>query len=576
MPRTVLKPLAKWTRDVQEWWRWAQFESAEEAAAHYMEAWGPEQALSIALRDAAPLALVAELARSGARADALDAQGSTPLHHAVRHMPEMLPLLLLPAGADPQAQDAEGRTALDLALELRAWSAVPPLLRADPAQLARRHATALISGAIADGAGDQEILATIGLAGACGRRCGDGTEATPPDWLVARLQPQQQRAGAAAAGAPPPRCGRRLVWKPLHLALLHGRPQVAAALVKFMQADVNEPLPGPRARRPLAWAAAERDASLVAALLSVGADPQAADARGETAFQICMRRCSADADAPPQPPPSRALPARLRALAARWRRGLRGELRGQHAPSGGSAPPMSHDEWSRVTVGALRYMMLKATGRLPQQGGTGAAWSVSAAAGGTTPRSPAARSRGSPSPPPSAPPALPPPPLLGRASPSLEHLSLDHPRRRGSEPLMDWPPRIDASFEAAAMGWEADRDGGALVADTQWHAGALGAYSDSDGDDSNSWCGADERAGGCPPIAVTGGYAYRASDGAAGGGSCSSGEGEEGCEEVGEALYAAVFDWKAHTAEARDYYGRLIGPGTGRHAPAMAKRDSMC
>lgn len=92
---------------MREWWSWAQFESAEEASAYYMEAWGPEQALCTALRDAAPLALVAELARSGARADALDAQGSTPLHHAVRHAPEMLPLLLLPvrvrAGALPAA-----------------------------------------------------------------------------------------------------------------------------------------------------------------------------------------------------------------------------------------------------------------------------------------------------------------------------------------------------------------------------------------------------------------------------------------------------------------------------------------
>jgi hypothetical protein len=153
--------------------------------------------------------------------------------------------------------------------------------------------------------------------------------------------------------------------------------------------------------------------------------------------------------------------------------------------------------------------------------------------------------------------------------------TLDHPRRRSPKLSPEWPPHIDPAFAAAAAGWEADRDGAALTADARWHAGALGAYSDSGGSDADSWCGADERAGGCPPIEVRGGYDYRSSDGAAGG-EGGSGEGEEGCEAAAEALCKAVFDWKAHTAEARDYYGRLVGPGTGRHAPAVATQDDFC
>jgi uncharacterized protein len=75
--------------------------------------------LATAYREEVTAAAIAEkLIEHGAELNAKDADGQTPLHHAVARSSQLLVATLIEAGADPYMKDAQGRSPVDLAKEL--------------------------------------------------------------------------------------------------------------------------------------------------------------------------------------------------------------------------------------------------------------------------------------------------------------------------------------------------------------------------------------------------------------------------------------------------------------------------
>ena len=74
--------------------------------------------LATAFRDeAVACAIAEELVANGAELNAKQADGTTPLHHAISRGAARLTARLVEAGADPHLKDAQGRTSAQLAKE---------------------------------------------------------------------------------------------------------------------------------------------------------------------------------------------------------------------------------------------------------------------------------------------------------------------------------------------------------------------------------------------------------------------------------------------------------------------------
>lgn len=75
--------------------------------------------LAVAHREEITAAAIAEkLIENGAELNAKDANGETPLHHAVARGSVLLVATLIEAGADPYMKDGHGRSPMDLAKDL--------------------------------------------------------------------------------------------------------------------------------------------------------------------------------------------------------------------------------------------------------------------------------------------------------------------------------------------------------------------------------------------------------------------------------------------------------------------------
>ena len=196
-------------------------------------------------------AVVAALAKAGAKINALDANGMTPLHLAVNfNKKPAVVTALIKAGADTGAREQRGWTPLHLAA---AFGKKPALVRALVGGGAKVDAR-LVSGRTALHLAAQgtsgELIAALVKAGA-GPDARDNYGRTPLHLAAQDDAPAVVRALVKAKAKINAR-DKRGAWTPLHLAAWFGKtPAVVKALIK---AGANRRAKDESGKTPLAYA----------------------------------------------------------------------------------------------------------------------------------------------------------------------------------------------------------------------------------------------------------------------------------------------------------------------------------
>jgi cytohesin len=223
--------------------------------------------------------------RNPGRIDAPDEHGQPPLHNAVVDGYDSLQMWLLDHGADPNAPNSRGETALHLAVlsdrtpDRRTMRA---LIRrgADP-NASREDGSSPLH--VAAGFGAQASVQALLENGADPRRRSHGGD-TP---LHAAATPQPDRTpedcrriiAQLVAGGADPNASNSFGLSPLHRAALSGH---VTALQALLDAGARVDLEGPGRATALSLAATSGHAGAVAALLARGADPGHRDEAGHT------------------------------------------------------------------------------------------------------------------------------------------------------------------------------------------------------------------------------------------------------------------------------------------------------
>lgn len=218
--------------------------------------------------------VAARLLERGADPNARDRTGVTPLMEAARDGGPAVVATLLSAGADVAAADAEGRTALDRALGRFGDRDGPMVVHVDRVAAKDR---------LLWSTEDEEVIAMV---------------------LDADARPTGAEAIADAAryGTPAvlrrvldvlaPASSERAVTRALHGAASNGRAETIPLLLAAgasLEGRLQREEEDAAGATPLVLAAAEGRHAAVRALLSAGADPDAADDRGRTALHFAAR-----------------------------------------------------------------------------------------------------------------------------------------------------------------------------------------------------------------------------------------------------------------------------------------------
>lgn len=233
-------------------------------------------------------AVVAELLKRGANANAKDTYGNTPLHLAAASAFMDAVTLLLAAGADPNTADLEGKTSLFHAL-------VPHVCRA-------RHAEVMVesllkAGATVNVATRREKTTPLHIAAACSSasvirtliqsganiHAADTAKRTPV-WEAIESAENFEVLLSAGADITP------LVKSTGKPALISAAEKRNAVAVKALLGAGSDPNKIYRGKTALHLAVAKAHADVVAALLAAGADHLIADKDGVTALELARKR----------------------------------------------------------------------------------------------------------------------------------------------------------------------------------------------------------------------------------------------------------------------------------------------
>lgn len=256
----------------------------------------------------------------------MDHSDCTPLHCAAALGDAALVKALLKAGAHPGARDAEGLTALHLAVRC-AFSQLTAT---------RSHACSHRDVPQANG----------GHAAVCAALAANWAPVDALDWEDGLPDTGADSSASARLAAPGASLYIARRGTPLHVSCAAGRPGCAAALIQA-GADVNSRA-GPHGCTPLHIAAREGHVPLALALLDAGARVDERDSGGETAL---MRAAEGGHTAMVRMRPVMAACDRLTvrgALSRRWTRCWRGErMRGRQAP-GAWAPCTLRPPWAML------------------------------------------------------------------------------------------------------------------------------------------------------------------------------------------------------------------------------------
>jgi ankyrin repeat protein len=194
--------------------------------------------------------------------EAGDHSDCTPLHCAAALGDSALVKALLKAGALPGGRDAEGLTALHLAVR-------------SPARVARLHLRSMSHAC-------HVAQANGGHAAVCAALTANWAPVDAADWEEGLPDTGADTSASARVAAPGASLYIARRGTPLHVSCAAGRPSCAAVLIQA-GADVNSRA-GPHSCTPLHIAAREGHVPLALALLDAGARVNEQDGGGETAL----------------------------------------------------------------------------------------------------------------------------------------------------------------------------------------------------------------------------------------------------------------------------------------------------
>lgn len=263
-------------------WRLARFLLERGASAQPQHATPP--LLAAAGVDEDDPAGVQLLLKHKARVDARDARGRSALHEAAAAGHVELVQVLLGAGADPAARDADGARAVDLAVQERRWPVVALL---DPAYPIPSPAEA----ADAEGA-DEEAAATVA-----------GSETEPQPEPQPGPEPEPEPAGLLALlargpealdelrkwldrGVSPAGAGGLARFLDACVVGGHQDPALEAVALGLLERGADPFLATGSGDPPLSLAVRLGWTRLAARLLALGVDRAARDSRGMSALHL--------------------------------------------------------------------------------------------------------------------------------------------------------------------------------------------------------------------------------------------------------------------------------------------------
>ena len=240
-------------------------------------------AAHLAVRQGDLQQLQAALAQHPEQAAADDAHGWAPLHDAAQLGSLACLRALLAAGADVDAANSRGATALFLAAGKGHEGCVRELLAAG-ASTGAAEATGMTPLHITAGMGHLGCLRTLLAAGA-EVEAADGEGYTPLLLAAQRGQAPCLRA-LLAAGADLTATERSLGFQPLHLAAASGN---VACLRQLIDSRADLEAGDSAGRSALCWAAAKGQLAAIRCLVAAGAAPAGPGGWGASPREVALR-----------------------------------------------------------------------------------------------------------------------------------------------------------------------------------------------------------------------------------------------------------------------------------------------